>query len=288
MLWVKNQQNLRIDTGFVSTVKLVHFAKFVNAFEKSDVFLIPEYIKNKQEHDSNKAMSTEAILDEPPEAGLAWITLLLSASLLGALIVWSLQNPSVLLPSMSAEQTNAPYNEQSSENTKDINAAKSEVGNPVFRSAQSNNIESANEKRNTVESDTPVSAEAVNSAEAAELAATPLEKLRRQELATLPGLAGRVRYNPGESDPLEGSDKLLNRMFELLFLYIDSEVVVKISSGDYEDDIQNLELSNIRAQKLIAYLVDRGLDEQRFEIVPMGREALPLGGHRVNMYAKNI
>ena len=296
VLWVKNQQNLRIDKGFVSAFKLVHFAKFVNAFEKSDVFLILDNIETNPEHEFNKAMSTEALIDDQPDAGLAWITLLLSSGLLGALFVWSLQNPSVLLPSLSTEQSKAQYDykniEENSVNVNDNAGTSGAIGSPDINAASLPDGEQVGEKTleksPIVENEAVVFSEVVNLAEAEASGDTPLEKLKRQELATLPGLAGRVRYNPGESEHVEGSDKLLNRMFELLFLYIDSEVVVKISSGDFEDDAQNLELSETRAQKLVAYLVGRGLDEQRFEIVPMGRAELPLGGHRVNVYAKNI
>ena len=215
-------------------------------------------------------MNTEVLSDDPSDAGLAWITLLLSSGLLGALFVWSLQNPSVLLPPLSAVESS----EQESKNTVEANDVISQAG---METAQSN-VDTGD-----VETQVTVAQPAVD-----EVAGTPLEQLKRQELATLPGLAGRVRYSPQQSEPVEGSDKLLNRMFELLFLYIDSDVVVKISSGDFEDDEKNLELSKARAQNLVAYLVGRGLDEKRFEIVPLGREQLPLGGHRVNVYAKDI
>ncbi len=234
-------------------------------------------------------MSTDALLDQPAEAGLAWITLVLSSGLLGALFVWSLQNPAVLLPSLSTL-----------EQTEDQAASGGIEGTTSSQSVSATNITS--ETGRTLpdtdlarKTEQPAAAEApavqsdkTNQVESSESDETPLKKLRRQELATLPGLAGRVRYNANEDVLAESSDKLLNRMFELLFLYVDSDVVVKISSGDFEDDKKNLELSESRAQKLIAYLVDRGLDEQRFEIVPLGREQLPVGGHRVNVYAKDL
>jgi len=254
-------------------------------------------------------MSTEAISDDPPEAGLAWITLLLSSGLLGALFVWSLQNPSVLLPSLPSGERSDRQLELQPDERADVQSATRasgemnvqtdteqpivvqpdvENGELLFSPSADAEVAMSPTAPGTQLSigDTNLAAAVLPESDAS--VGTPLERLKRQELATLPGLAGRVRFNLEEAEPLEGSDKLLNRMFELLFLYIDSEVVVKISSADFEDDVQNLELSKTRAQSLVAYLVDRGLDEQRFDIVPLGREQLPLGGHRVNVYAKDI
>ncbi len=52
MLWVKNHQNLLTDKGFVSGIKLVHFAKFVNVFGKLDVILIPDIVQIAPEYDN--------------------------------------------------------------------------------------------------------------------------------------------------------------------------------------------------------------------------------------------
>ncbi len=254
-------------------------------------------------------MSTEAISDDPPEAGLAWITLLLSSGLLGALFVWSLQNPSVLLPALpTVERSDRQPEGQPNERSDVQSASRVSAEVNVASDIEQLNIEQpdvenselllspSTEAKAAMNPTTPETQQSIGDTNLAAAVlpesdasvSTPLERLKRQELATLPGLAGRVRFNPEQTEPLEGSDELLNRMFELLFLYIDSEVVVKISSADFEDDVQNLELSKTRAQSLVAYLVDRGLDEKRFDIVPLGREQLPLGGHRVNVYAKDI
>ncbi len=236
-----------------------------------------------------KAMSTDALLDNPPEAGLAWITLLLSSGLLGALFVWSLQNPAVLLPSLAKlKQTNDSVVFSDTPAFTHSQSVSSNSGSGDISRTLPNTDLARKMEQPVAAEPAAVQSENADQVESNESDDTPLKKLRRQELATLPGLAGRVRYNVNEDVLVKSSDQLLNRMFELLFLYIDSEVVVKISSGDFEDDTKNLELSEARAQKLIAYLVERGIDEQRFEIVPLGREELPIGGHRVNVYAKDL
>jgi len=52
VLWAKKHQNLLIDKVFVSGIKLVHFAKFVNVFGKLDVFLISDNAQINPEYDN--------------------------------------------------------------------------------------------------------------------------------------------------------------------------------------------------------------------------------------------
>ena len=114
---------------------------------------------------------------------------------------------------------------------------------------------------------------------------SPFEKLRREELATLPGLAARIRFLPSEIEPRASSKQPLDRLFELLFLYSETDVLVQIASNEYDIDSNNVLISRERALTLINYLIDRGLEESRFQIRALGKERLPFASHRVTVLA---
>lgn len=117
---------------------------------------------------------------------------------------------------------------------------------------------------------------------------TPFEILRREELASLPGLAARVRFQLNEIDLRESSKKPLDRVFELLFLYSETAVTVQVASNEYEIDSNNQLISRERALTLVNYLIDRGLDEERFRIRALGKQRLPFDSHRVIVFATVI
>ena len=114
---------------------------------------------------------------------------------------------------------------------------------------------------------------------------TPFEALRREELSALPGLAARVRFLPTEIDIRESSKKPLDRLFELLFLYSETAVTIQVTSNEYENDNNNRLISRERALALANYLIERGLDEERFRIRALGKERLPFDSHRVTVIA---
>lgn len=117
---------------------------------------------------------------------------------------------------------------------------------------------------------------------------TPFEKLRREELTSLPGLAARVRFQLNEIDLRDSSRKPLDRVFELLFLYSETAVTVQVASNEYEIDNNNQLISRERALTLVNYLIDRGLDEDRFRIRALGKQRLPFDSHRVIVIATVI
>ena len=114
---------------------------------------------------------------------------------------------------------------------------------------------------------------------------TPFQKLRREELSALSGLAARVRFLPAEIEPRPSSKGPLDRLFELLFLYSETQVLVQVASNEFEIDSNNVQISRERALSLVSYLIERGLDENRFQVRALGRQQLPFETHRVSVVA---
>ncbi len=134
----------------------------------------------------------------------------------------------------------------------------------------------------------PVVQELAESKTVAAASESAFQKLRREELASLPGLAAQVRFEPKSIETRPGSRASLDRLFELLFLYSETSVTVQVASNEYEIDSNNELISRERALSLINYLIDRGLDEDRFRIRVLGKEQLPSDSHRVTVVATVI
>ena len=113
-------------------------------------------------------------------------------------------------------------------------------------------------------------------------------KSRREELAQLPGLSAQLRFKSNDIEPTDSSRQPLDRIFELLFLYAETTVVVQVASNEYEIDDNNQLISRERALTLVNYLIDRGLDEDRFRIRSLGKQQLPFDSHRVTVVATVI
>ncbi len=113
-------------------------------------------------------------------------------------------------------------------------------------------------------------------------------KSRREELAQLPGLSAQLQFKSNDIEPTDSSRQPLDRIFELLFLYAETTVVVQVASNEYEIDDNNQLISRERALTLVNYLIDRGLDEDRFRIRSLGKQQLPFDSHRVTVVATVI
>ena len=119
-------------------------------------------------------------------------------------------------------------------------------------------------------------------------AETAFERVRREELASIPGLSARVRFENTDIVLRDSAKQPMDRLFELLFLYSETSVTVQVSSNEFELDNNNKLISRERALTLVNYLIDRGLDEERFRIRALGKQRLPFDSHRVTVFATVI
>ncbi len=56
-------------------------------------------------------------------------------------------------------------------------------------------------------------------------------------------------------------------MFEPLFVYAETDIDVQISGAGGESAIERRRLAEDRASQVVDYLVDRGLERERFRVV---------------------
>ena len=115
---------------------------------------------------------------------------------------------------------------------------------------------------------------------------TAFEQLRNEEIATLAGLSERLQFQWREGGLDEPMERTLDRMFEPLYLYPEMPVVITVSSNEFRGSADNNRLSRERARLLVAYLVSRGLQEDRFDIQVESGERLPFESHRVRVSAE--
>ena len=112
---------------------------------------------------------------------------------------------------------------------------------------------------------------------------TAYEELRNEETSVLAGLSARLRFQNRSGVPDRQIERILDRVFEPLFLYEEMPVLIRVSTNELRDPADNNRLSRERARSLVSYLVSRGLQEDRFDIQTDSGEGLPYGSHRVRV-----
>ena len=117
---------------------------------------------------------------------------------------------------------------------------------------------------------------------------TAFEVSRREDLAELSELATQIQFETHDTETTDNSKQLLDRMFELLFLYSETTVTVQVTTNEYEVDNTNQLLSRLRSLVIINYLVRRGLSEGRFKIQALGQQEIPSDSHQVSVVATVI
>jgi len=117
---------------------------------------------------------------------------------------------------------------------------------------------------------------------------TAFEKSRREDLAKLPELAARIRFANNDTETTGDSKLLMDRIFELLFLYSETNVTVQVASNEYQLDDTNQLISRLRSLVIINYLIKRGLDEGRFKVRALGKQGLSFNSHQVSVAATVI
>ncbi len=90
-----------------------------------------------------------------------------------------------------------------------------------------------------------------------------LASLRKTVLDGMSQRSTRIKFAPGEARLARGSEALLALIFEDLFLYSESDIVIEVGSQDAVGNASNSALSNERAAIIKTYLADRGLPPNR-------------------------
>jgi len=123
-------------------------------------------------------------------------------------------------------------------------------------------------------------------AEAARKPETAFEKLRREELSALVKLSSAIQLDPESDEINEAAMSSLYEAFELLFLYSETPVVVEVQSNDTSSELRNVNLAQERGDVIVNYLVQNGLDRERFTIKAGSSADLALGNHQIAIQAK--
>ena len=112
---------------------------------------------------------------------------------------------------------------------------------------------------------------------------TAYELLRDEELRVLAGQSDRVRFEPDSAVITKDVERPLDRMFDPLFLYSEMPVLVSVAVNEFNGIADDNELSLDRGRAIVEYLINRGLDQERFRIQIESGEALTFGTHRVRI-----
>lgn len=113
-------------------------------------------------------------------------------------------------------------------------------------------------------------------------------RLRSEELSVLSGLSARIRFLPGSAELSESIERALDRMFGPLYLYSDVKIDVSVASNEFSEEASDERLSRDRGRAVVAYLVNRGLEKDRFRIrLELGGD-LPSGTHRVKVSTEEV
>jgi len=98
---------------------------------------------------------------------------------------------------------------------------------------------------------------------AVEEPANSLTTLRKTVLAEMTEKSGLVRFLPETATLTPESESLLQLIFEDLFLYSESDIVIEVASLDATTESANWALSQERALQIKEFLSGRGLESER-------------------------
>jgi len=105
-----------------------------------------------------------------------------------------------------------------------------------------------------------------------------LEALRIREMGELSLQAGGIGFLPGRWDISSRSQPALDMIFEILFLYSDISVLIEVNVNDSGSERQNLLVSRQRARSIGRYLVGRGINVTRIDVVGRGNQLIGAQG----------
>ena len=113
-----------------------------------------------------------------------------------------------------------------------------------------------------------------------------LSILRRTALLEMTDRSRNIKFFEGQVRLTDTSESLLQTIFEDLFLYSESEIVIEIANKDGTDDISNNALASERAWLIKSFLTDRGLDEERLLVSVLPEGAGPDELQHISIEAK--
>ncbi|NND90844.1 MAG: OmpA family protein, partial [Granulosicoccus sp.] len=114
------------------------------------------------------------------------------------------------------------------------------------------------------------------------------ERVRDRELKILSGLSLRLRFLPGSATISKATQRALDGMFDLLYLYSDVPILVSLATNESDGSAADNVLSRDRGRAIASYLIQRGLEKKRFRIRIESGNDLPEGTHRVRVSAEDI
>ena len=114
------------------------------------------------------------------------------------------------------------------------------------------------------------------------------QRTRRNELSVLRELSAQIVFTPNKATINEELEKLLDRMFDPLYLYSEVKVAIRVETVESSGAATNNLLSLSRGQAIVAYWVNRGLELDRFSIFIDSGDGLPFGTHRVRVLPVGI
>ena len=113
-----------------------------------------------------------------------------------------------------------------------------------------------------------------------------LATLRRSALFELNIRSKGIKFDVGEIRLTDQSEIVLQQIFEDLFLYSESDIVIEVASQDAIDGESNDTLAAQRAAILKTFLTERGLDENRLVLSVLPESAVPNEAQHVSIEAK--
>ena len=150
-------------------------------------------------------------------------------------------------------------------------------------------------KRAQAEADNAIdeSARQAAAAEASRVAAVARQQrqygsLRERELQVLDGLSRDIRFAPGSATVSRDIERLLDGIFNPLYLYSELPVLVSVAGNEYDETEEDGLLSRDRGRAIASYLINRGLEKDRFRILIESGENLAFGTHRVRVSAEEV
>jgi outer membrane protein OmpA-like peptidoglycan-associated protein len=114
------------------------------------------------------------------------------------------------------------------------------------------------------------------------------ENLREQELQVLKGLSDRIRFERDSATVSRDIERLLDEIFNPLYLYSDLPVLISVAGNEYDEETDDGVLSRDRGRAIASYLINRGLEKDRFRILIESGENLASGTHRVRVSAEEV
>ncbi len=111
---------------------------------------------------------------------------------------------------------------------------------------------------------------------------------RGRELGVLSELSSRLRFAPDSATVSRQTERILDDIFNPLYLYSEASILVSVATNEYDGTRNDGLLSRDRGRAIASYLINRGLEKERFRIHIESGEELSAGTHRVRVSAEEV